>query len=77
MNIVIAIVIGVLLFILKQKIERKKIMEEHEKEVYFHLYCPKCKYEGHKESDDPCWDCLNEPMNQDSHKPVYFKEKKK
>lgn len=52
-------------------------MEEHEKEVYFHLYCPKCKYEGHKESDDPCWDCLNEPMNLDSHKPVYFKEKKK
>ena len=49
------------------------------KEVFFHEYCPKCEYgdvdEDHMNPDDPCWDCLHEPMNVDSHKPVYFKAK--
>ena len=45
------------------------------KEVYYSDYCKKCKYEKASESADPCWDCLNEPFNQDSHKPVKFKEK--
>ena len=44
------------------------------KEVYFDQYCPKCKncdLEGNKE---PCCDCLSEPVNQYSHKPVKFEE---
>ena len=44
------------------------------KEVYFDQYCPKCKncdLEGDKE---PCCDCLSEPVNQYSHKPVKFEE---
>lgn len=45
------------------------------KEVYFDMYCRKCKYESKSESDDPCWDCLKHGWNVDSHKPVYFKEK--
>ena len=47
-----------------------------EKEVYFEQYCPKCKSFNDSETDpeSPCWDCVNAPANQDSHKPINFKE---
>ena len=46
------------------------------KEVYFNQYCSKCEYKDVSESDvkGPCWDCLESPVNTDSHKPVNFKE---
>ena len=50
-------------------------MQSDLKEVYFDVYCPKCKHYGKDESEDPCWDCLTEGINEDSHKPVYFEEK--
>lgn len=50
-------------------------MEETYKEVYYSQYCKNCKHEKLKEYDDPCHDCLNEPVNVYSHKPVYFEEK--
>lgn len=49
-------------------------MNEHE--VRFDIYCKKCKYFPMAEEDDPCVDCLLETVNQDSKKPVYFKEVK-
>ena len=49
-------------------------MNEHE--VRFDIWCEKCKYKDKKENEDPCWDCLTETVNQDSRKPVYFKEDK-
>lgn len=52
-------------------------MEFPEKEVFFFQWCTKCKYDKQPEDEDPCWDCLNEPMNIESHKPVHFKEKEK
>ena len=47
------------------------------KEVYFNLYCYKCEHKDKDENDPsvPCYDCLAEPANEDSHKPLYFKEK--
>ena len=51
-------------------------MEENEKEVYYHEYCKKCKYRKKKEDEDPCNDCLAQPWNVDSHKPINFKEEK-
>lgn len=45
------------------------------KEIYFYQYCPTCLYKDKTEADDPCWDCLNEPVNEDSHKPVKYKKK--
>ena len=47
-----------------------------EKEVYFHQYCNKCLYKDQNESNpnSKCWDCLEEPVNIDSHKPINFKE---
>lgn len=53
------------------------ITESEDEEVYFYQYCPKCK---HKDVDDtkgkaPCHECLSEPVNLGSHKPVKFEEK--
>ena len=46
-----------------------------EKEVYFVQYCKSCKYHGLEESKDPCNDCLAEPSNTNSHKPMTLKAK--
>lgn len=46
------------------------------KEVYFNLYCKKCEHENIPEKDSPCHECLDEPANLYSHKPVKFEEKK-
>lgn len=45
------------------------------KEVYFNIYCDTCKYKNTKEDDDPCDECLGEPVNLYSHKPVRWKDK--
>lgn len=50
-------------------------MTENYKEVYFDQYCKTCKYKDTKETDDPCNECLYEPMNLYSHKPVKWEEK--
>lgn len=52
-------------------------MEEIYKEVQFDKYCRTCEYGKIKEYEDPCNDCLNEPVNAYSHKPMNWKEKKK
>lgn len=45
------------------------------KEVYFDKYCKTCKHEKLKEEDDPCDECLENPVNTYSHKPVRWEEK--
>lgn len=45
------------------------------KEVEFWKYCEKCKHYGVEDIKDPCNDCLDEPANLHSTKPVYFEEK--
>lgn len=47
------------------------------KEVYFHEYCKKCKHEKVKDTEEPCSECLGEPLNWNSHKPVKYEEKEK
>lgn len=47
---------------------------EQYKEVYFNEYCRTCKYKKTEEGDDPCNECLSEPMNVYSHKPVNWRE---
>lgn len=46
-----------------------------EKIVDFHKYCELCEYSELSESDDPCFDCLSEPVNTYSHRPIKFKHK--
>lgn len=50
-------------------------MEELYKEVYYSQYCSTCKHRDLPEDKDPCHECLNNPMNVYSHKPVNWKER--
>lgn len=51
-------------------------MEETYKEVYFGQYCKSCKWRDKTEEDDPCDECLNNPVNVYSHKPVNYESAK-
>ena len=51
-------------------------MELIEKEIYFHQYCQTCKHRDKSEGEDPCWDCLDQPWNEYSHKPINWKPAK-
>ncbi len=44
------------------------------KEVYYNYFCQSCRYQKKTEGEDPCNDCLNQPWNIDTHKPVNYKE---
>lgn len=46
------------------------------KEVYFHKYCETCEYKDTPEKDEPCSECLENPMKINSHKPVKYEKKK-
>lgn len=50
-------------------------MDEGYKEVYFDDYCDSCEYANLDEDDSPCDECLANPVNVYSHKPVKYKEK--
>lgn len=43
------------------------------KEVYYYKYCKLCKYYDTDETEDPCNDCLDNPSNEDTHKPTGYK----
>lgn len=45
-----------------------------QKIVRFDLWCPKCEHYKKSESEDPCWGCLDTPVNTNSRKPINFKE---
>lgn len=42
--------------------------------VEFENWCNKCKYYKKDEEDNPCYLCLDEPVNEDSKRPVYYVE---
>lgn len=50
-------------------------MEDLYKAVYFDKYCQTCKFFDLKQTDYPCDECLSEPVNLYSHKPVKWEEK--
>ena len=51
-------------------------MDEEERIVEFHKYCKKCIHETKDETDIPCVGCLDEPVNTNTDRPIYFEEKK-
>ena len=53
--------------------------DEEYKMVHFHEYCKKCKHENVADdgATEPCNECLENPTNLYSHKPVKFEEKGK
>lgn len=50
-------------------------MEDFYKEVRYDLYCKKCKYYEKSVFEDPCNECLDEPCNINTHRPIKFEEK--
>lgn len=48
--------------------------DNEEKEVYFDMYCERCKYWEKDALVSPCHHCLDNPVNTTSHKPVDFVE---
>lgn len=50
-------------------------MDQEYKEVYFHEYCETCKYKDVEETKCPCCECLDEPINLHSHKPIKWEKK--
>lgn len=50
-------------------------MEYINKIVDFDKYCKMCKHKDLEESEYPCHDCLNNPTNEHSRKPIKFEEK--
>ena len=47
-----------------------------DKFVEFDKWCNKCKNKNKAETEDPCFECLENPVNIGSHKPVKFEENK-
>lgn len=45
------------------------------KEVYFDKYCKTCKHKNVEETEEPCYECLGEPLNWNTHRPVKYEEK--
>lgn len=52
-------------------------MELIEKFVEFNKYCTRCKHWKVSGTEEPCNECLTEPVNEYSHKPVKFEGKEK
>lgn len=49
-------------------------MPDKNNEVFFGEYCKTCKYKNISEEDSPCAECIAEPVNLYSHKPVKWEE---
>ena len=45
------------------------------KEVYFDKYCKSCQHKKVKETEEPCSECMNEPTNWNTHRPVKYEKK--
>lgn len=41
----------------------------------YHIYCKKCKHEKVPETEDPCDECLREPVQQFTFRPINYKPK--
>lgn len=45
-----------------------------EKEVIFGDYCKKCVYKDLSDQEEPCFECIAEPTNLWTHRPIKFEE---
>lgn len=50
------------------------MVETRTHEVDYEKWCATCKHQNEKESCDACNDCLNQPWNIDSRKPINWME---
>lgn len=52
-------------------------MEIVDKFVNFDNYCETCKHWNTKQDEEPCNECLSNPVNEYSHKPIKYEKKEK
>lgn len=45
--------------------------------VEMEKWCKKCKYFEKEENEDPCFDCLSDPVNYATRKPTKYEEAEK
>lgn len=50
-------------------------MDNNYKIVEFDKYCKTCKHSKVKDNEEPCDECLDNPVNVNSHRPVNWEEK--
>lgn len=50
-------------------------MEIEYREVMYCKYCRDCKYGSYADTEEPCSECLEEPVNLYTDKPVRFEAK--
>lgn len=43
--------------------------------VDFEKWCATCKHQTDEETEEPCNTCLDNPVNEDSRKPICWEEK--
>lgn len=46
-------------------------------EVDYANYCPQCEHKNLGENESPCDECLAEPLNEFSVKPIHFVRKER
>ena len=53
------------------------VVDSDLREVSYEKYCGICKYADCSESADPCFECLDHPLNYCTDRPVNWEAKKK
>lgn len=53
------------------------IMVSDNKEVFFFQYCETCKHKELSDTEEPCFTCLDKPVNIFSHRPTCYEEEQK
>lgn len=51
-------------------------MITEQKIVDFNKYCNICQHKFTKDTEEPCNECLTHPTNENSYKPINYKEVK-
>lgn len=49
------------------------VVDSNLREVSYEKYCGNCKYSDCPESADPCFECLDNPLNYYTDRPVNYK----
>lgn len=49
-------------------------MEDHEMFVKFAEYCQSCRHRDLGENEEPCGECLEHPVNLNTHEPYCYKQ---
>lgn len=58
----------------KRNARRSNMEHDDYREVDFHKYCETCKHKEVEEVEDPCNECLDEPYNEHTGKPIKWEE---